>query len=72
MKLKRCFQLINACICKEETAFFPEVGVYHSVCYVLIGLRQGWRTDVRPTVVLLGNISIAQYLWHYAHVHPGM
>lgn len=33
-----CFQLINACTYKEETALFPEVGVYHSVCYVLIGL----------------------------------
>lgn len=38
---RMCFQLINAGTCKEETALFPEVGVYHSVRYVLIGLGQG-------------------------------
>lgn len=52
------FQLINVCACKE-TALFPEVGAFRSMCYVLIGLRQGWSvsTDVGPAVALLVHIS---------------
>lgn len=87
MKIKKdAFQLIIACTCKEETALYPGVGVYHSVRYVLFWTRAGMvRTDVRPTVVPLVNISFnfvlyfnetsdksAHYLWHHAHVHPGM
>lgn len=55
--------VINACTCKEETALFPEVGFYHSVCYVLIGLGQGWciSTDVRPTVVLAPGENFVQF-----------
>lgn len=34
------FQLINAYTCKEETALFPEVGVFRSVCVLCVNWTQ--------------------------------